>query len=148
MKYAHTNLICEDWKLQVKFYCKVFGCVVVPPFRDQKGKWLDKGLGLKQARLRGAHLRLPGYGSKGPTLELYTYDKIKKQKKVSPNQRGLGHLAFEVADVKKVLKKLLKHGGNANGEVVTRKVKGAGKLTFVYVRDPEGNLIELQNWKK
>jgi catechol 2,3-dioxygenase-like lactoylglutathione lyase family enzyme len=148
MKYVHTNLICTDWKQQVNFYCKVFDCLLVPPVRNQKGKWLDQGLGLSNAKLRGAHLRLPGYGVDGPTLELYTYSKIKKQKKVAPNQRGFGHLAFEVKNVKKVLKKLRRFGGEANGEVVSKKVKGVGKLTFVYARDPEGNLIELQNWKK
>jgi catechol 2,3-dioxygenase-like lactoylglutathione lyase family enzyme len=118
------------------------------PFRDQKGAWLDKGTGLKNAHLQGAHLRLPGHGRNGPTLELYSYDNIRKLKKVSPNQRGFGHLAFEVKSVKKTLKKLIKYGGQANGEIVKRKVKLVGEITFVYARDPEGNLIELQNWKK
>lgn len=146
MKYAHTNLICEDWEAQLKFYRKVFKCKLVPPLRNQKGTCLDKGLGIKNAHLKGAHMRLPGYGKDGPTLELYTYKKIKKQGKVLPNQRGYGHIAFEVGKVDKVVKRLLKHGGSLNGEVVKRKVDGLGILTFVYARDPEDNLIELQHW--
>jgi len=29
-----------------------------------------------------------------------------------------------------------------------REVPGVGLLTFQYVADPEGNIIEVQNWKK
>ena len=32
------------------------------------------------------------------------------------------------------------------GEIVEKNVPVAGLLTFTYVRDPEGNIIELQNW--
>ena len=32
------------------------------------------------------------------------------------------------------------------GEVTRRHVDGVGDLVFVYARDPEGNLIELQSW--
>jgi len=148
LKYVHTNIITNDWKRLVDFYIKVFKCKIAPPIRNQSGKWLEKGTGVKNAHLKGAHLRLPGHGKKGPTLEIYQYSKIKKQKPVAPNQRGFGHLAFEVDNVKKILKKIEKHGGSKSGEVVKRKVDGVGIITFIYVRDPDGNLIEIQNWKK
>jgi len=32
-------------------------------------------------------------------------------------------------------------------EIWKRKIEGVGELTFIYARDPDGNLIELQNWK-
>ena len=60
-KYAHTNLIAEDWHALVNFYQNIFGCVPVPPERDYQGEQLDAGTGLSGVRLRGAHLRLPGY---------------------------------------------------------------------------------------
>ncbi len=31
-------------------------------------------------------------------------------------------------------------------KVASSPVQGAGRLTFQYVRDPEGNLIEIQTW--
>lgn len=147
MKYVHTNIITNNWKKLADFYIKVFKCKIAPPIRNQKGKWLEKGTGVKNAHLEGVHLRLPGYGKSGPTLEIYQYYKIKKLKPVKPNQRGFGHLAFEVKNVKAILKKIEKYGGKRNGEIVRREVKGVGIITFVYVRDPDGNLIELQNWK-
>ncbi len=31
---------------------------------------------------------------------------------------------------------------------VERKVPGIGTLVFVYFKDPEGNIIEIQSWEK
>ena len=33
------------------------------------------------------------------------------------------------------------------GVLSTNRVEGVGLLTFVYARDPEGNVIELQSWR-
>jgi hypothetical protein len=63
--YSHTNLIACDWRKLADFYTRAFGCELVPPERDLKGPALEKGTGIPQARIQGAHLRLPGYGDKG-----------------------------------------------------------------------------------
>ena len=63
------------------------------------------------------------------------------------NRRGYGHLAFAVADVAAALDVVLEHGGDRLGKVVEHDVPCAGRLTFTYCRDPEGNIIELQNWR-
>ncbi|GAB5555549.1 MAG: hypothetical protein Sapg2KO_51400 [Saprospiraceae bacterium] len=146
MRYAHTNIIARDWKELVDFYCKVFECELVPPVRNQSGDWLSQGTGVPNAHLKGAHLRLPGHGNQGPTLEIYQYKQVITQEPIAPNQRGFGHLAFEVDDVEQILSKVKAHGGSANGKITIRKVEGVGQITFVYARDPEGNLLELQNW--
>ena len=147
MRFAHTNIVSINWKLLVDFYVKTFNCRVVPPIRNQSGRWLEKGTGLKNAKLEGAHLLLPGYGEKGPTLEIYQYENIENQSPVSPNKRGFVHIAFEVESVEAVLEILEHNGGKAAGEITKRKVDGIGEITFIYARDPEGNLIELQSWK-
>lgn len=147
MKYAHTNIISANWKALADFYVKTFECKIVPPIRKQSGKWLEKGTGVENAKLEGAHLLLPGYGADGPTLEIYQYEHIEKQDLVPPNKRGFGHIAFEVTDVEFTLLSLERNGGKACGEITKRAVKGVGEITFIYARDPEGNLIELQSWK-
>jgi hypothetical protein len=73
-KYAHTNLIAEDWRMLANFYQHVFGCVPVPPERDFHGEKLEAGTGIPGAHLRGVHLRLPGYTDNGPTLEIFNYN--------------------------------------------------------------------------
>ena len=120
----------------------------MPPTRNQSGDWLDKGTGLKGAHLEGVHLRLPGYGNEGPTLEIYQYKEVVDQAPVKSNLRGYGHIAFEVDDIQALVKKIIKHGGSLCGELTERYVPDIGVLRFVYARDPEGNIIELQNWNK
>jgi len=147
MRFAHTNIVSTNWKKLVELYIKTFECEIVPPIRNQSGEFLDKGTGLKSAKLQGAHLSLPGYEKNGPTLEIYQYEIIENQKDIQPNKKGFGHIAFEVENVEKILDKVLSNGGQRLGEITKKKIEGKGEITFVYVRDPEGNLIELQNWK-
>ncbi|MBI4860596.1 MAG: VOC family protein [Candidatus Riflebacteria bacterium] len=145
-RYVHTNLIARDWRALATFYQNVFGCTPVPPERDLSGPWLDRATGIQGAHLRGAHLRLPGHGETGPTLELFEYDPPGGCGQPAINRPGLGHLAFEVEDVQKARDQVLAAGGRGYGQVVTIPVPGAGTVTFVYVTDPEGNIIELQSW--
>ncbi len=146
MKFAHTNIVSTNWKELAEFYVKTFHCKIIPPIRKQSGAWLDNGTGVEHAHLEGAHLLLPGYGENGPTLEIYQYQHIEKQDTVNPNTRGFGHIAFEVESVELVLETLIANGGTAFGKITKRSIEGVGEITFIYVRDPEENLIELQSW--
>jgi predicted enzyme related to lactoylglutathione lyase len=147
-KYGHTNLIAEDWRALARFYEQQFGCTPVPPERDFKGRDLERGTGIPGAELRGAHLLLPGHGAEGPTLELFNYNVLEERPPTAVNRPGFCHIAFMVADVPAARDAVLAAGGRAVGEVVTL-VNAAGKaLTWVYVTDPEGNVIELQSLPK
>lgn len=147
-RYAHTNIIAQDWAALAAFYTEVFGCVLVPPQRDQSGDWLSRGSAVPDAHLQGVHLRLPGHGDEGPTLEIYSYKQMLDKPPAAANRKGLGHLAFEVDNVPNYLARLEAAGGSALGEVVVRPVEGVGVLTFVYARDPEDNIVELQSWDR
>lgn len=146
VKYVHTNIIAEDWKRLARFYEKVFGCVPVPPVRSQSAKWLAEGTGVTDASLAGVHLRLPGYSNNGPTLEIYQYQQMEDKPSPVANRQGLGHLAFLEDDVPSARKKILQHGGGKLGRVTEAEVVGVGRLTFIYMTDPEENILEIQNW--
>ena len=147
MKYTHTNLIAKDYKRLSRFYQEVFGCVPVPPERDLSGQWLDKATGLQGARIQGVHLRLPGYGENGPTLEIFQYNQMPQHPPAAPNTPGFSHIAFAVEDVSEVAKKVLAHGGSEVGKLTVREIEGVGTITFQYLADPEGNIIEVQKWE-
>lgn len=146
--YKHTNIIARDWRALAQFYEKVFGCQRVPPERNLSGNWLERGTGVNKAKLCGVHLRLPGHGADGPTLEIYQYSQNETKLPPAANREGFGHIAFEVSDVEHATSKILSHGGSMVGDIVSEEVKGVGILTFVYLADPEGNIIELQAWSK
>ena len=146
MRYVHTNLIAKDWKMLSNFYIEIFNCQVLPGERDLSGEWLDRATGLKNARIRGIHLRLPGFGEKGPTLEIFQYDPFYSKVDKRINRPGYTHLAFEVDDVDGVVKKVVCAGGSSAGDTVSVKIPPVGTISFAYVRDPEENFIELQHW--
>ena len=147
MRFKHVNIIAADWRRLAAFYQVVFQCVSVPPERDIEGEWLERGTGVQDASLVGVHLRLPGCGENGPTLEIYQYARNEMRASTAANREGLTHLAFEVDDVGAALRQVLLHGGRMVGQIAQSELVDVGFLTFVYCADPEGNIIELQNWQ-
>jgi predicted enzyme related to lactoylglutathione lyase len=145
-RFGHVNLVADDWRSLAQFYIDVFGCAVVPPERDYSGPDLELGTGVKDASLRGVHLRLPGLGADGPTLEIYQYGHNEPGFAAMANRRGLGHIAFAVRDVPVAREVVLQAGGSAVGGVVTLQTSDGRRVTWCYVTDPERNIIELQAW--
>jgi predicted enzyme related to lactoylglutathione lyase len=147
-RYVHTNIVAKDWKKLARFYEEVLGCTPEPPERDLSGKWLDAATGLPDAHIRGMHLRLPGYDSDGPTLEIFEYNEEAESVNPVINRPGLAHIAFAVDDVETARQALLAAGGGIVGETASLDVPGAGRVTLAYLTDPEGNIIELLKWSR
>jgi predicted enzyme related to lactoylglutathione lyase len=147
LKYVHTNIIARDWQFLAQFYIDVFGCTVEPPERHLSGDWLDRLTGIPGVRVDGVHLRLPGYED-GPTLEIFSYTPSGADEVRAIDHAGFGHIAFLVEDVRAVVKQMLEHGGALLGEIIEKDYETIGKLTAAYAKDPEGNIIEVQNWRK
>lgn len=141
----HTNLVARDWRKLARFYIETFGCTPLLPERDLEGAWLAKATGVPDARIRGIHLLLPGHGENGPTLEIFEYHNVKERPAVAANRPGFGHLAFEIPDVEALRKLVIAAGGGALGATTRREIPGVGTITFAYLTDPEGNIIEVQN---
>jgi catechol 2,3-dioxygenase-like lactoylglutathione lyase family enzyme len=148
IRFAHTNIITDDWRRLADFYIEVFNCKPVLPERDLQGDWLDRGTNVPNAHISGIHLALPGCENSGPTLEILQYDYTLDAPETCSNRKGYGHLAFKVNDVKEILTRLLKHGGTQLGDLVETEISNSGYLTFVYAKDIDGNIVEIQNWKK
>lgn len=147
-RYVHTNLIARDWRRLSGFYQRVLGCIPVPPQRSYAGRALEAGTGIVGASLEGEHLRLPGYGPGGPTLEIYQYGATAEGGRGVVNRPGFGHIAFEVQDVDAARSEILAHAGRAIGEIVRLETSAGATVTWCYVTDPEGNIIELQSWNE
>jgi catechol 2,3-dioxygenase-like lactoylglutathione lyase family enzyme/uncharacterized damage-inducible protein DinB len=144
-RYAHTNLVARDWRALGRFYEQALACVPLAPERDLSGEWLERGTGVRGARITGAHYRLPGGGPSGPTLEIFQYHPPQEAAPPPANRVGFGHIAFAVPDVEAARAAVIAAGGQPVGTVETIVLAGAGRITWTYVRDPEGNLIELQH---
>ena len=147
-RYGHTNLIARDWRRLAAFYTDLFGCTFGPPERDYAGPQLDAGTGVPGSTLKGAHLRLPGHGADGPTLEIYNYSKLADGPAPAVNRPGFGHIAFIVDSVADAHRAVLAAGGRAIAEIVTLTPGPGIEITWCYVTDPEGNIIELQSTRR
>jgi len=145
-RYVHTNLIARDWRGLAAFYERLFGCVPVPPERDYCGPVFDAGTGVRGTRLTGMHLRLPGSVANGPTLEIFNYSRLEDAPAPAVNRPGFAHIAFAVDSVDDARAQVLAAGGKPVGDVVTLTTTTGAQVTWCYVTDPEGNIVELQHW--
>ena len=146
VRYGHTNLIARDWRALASFYERVFGCEPLPPERNYSGSDLEAGTGVKGTTLQGVHLRLPGHGPDGPTLEIYSYSITADVVFPEVNRPGFAHIAFAVPDVAGARAEVIREGGEAVGDIVTLRTSTGARVTWCYARDPEGNIVELQSW--
>ena len=146
IRYAHVNIIAADWRKLMDFYIDVFDCEPVSSERNHHGEKIDALVGIKNARVTGQHLRVPGHGEDGPTIEIFSYNQDTELQQPKIDRPGFAHIAFEVDDFEGVREKILNWGGEDYGEKVTIDISGAGRLTLLYMTDPEGNIVELQHW--
>lgn len=145
--FSHINIIAENWKNLAQFYIDVFECEPVFPERDLSGEWLEKLTKIPNVEIKGVHLKLPGY-QEAPTLEIFGYSKLSKNGNTPLiNDKGFAHIAFHVTDVDATLKKLIAKGGQKYGELVEKDIDGLGIIRVIYATDPEGNIIDIQNWR-
>ncbi len=91
-------------------------------------------------------MRLPGNGPDGPTLEIFTYSRTEAGPVPAVNRPGFAHLAFQVPSVIDASAHVIKGGGKPLGEIVTLTTATGARVTWCYVTDPEGNILELQSW--
>lgn len=146
IRYAHTSVTAADWRKLAAFYVEVLGCTPVGAERNNRGPRFDELTGITGGGVTGRHLLLPGHGEGGPTLEIFEFDPQLPRPETALHRPGFSHLAFEVPDVDATRAAVLRWGGRDFGRQVTIDIPGAGRLTLVYLADPEGNLIELQRW--
>jgi catechol 2,3-dioxygenase-like lactoylglutathione lyase family enzyme len=146
-RFGHVNIVARDWRALAGWYERVFGCEPVPPERDYRGPLLEAGTGVPGAALRGVHLRLPGLRIEGgPTLEIYEYTPSLAASPAAANRPGFAHIAFAVPSVEVAREVVLREGGGSVGSVVTTETADGRRVTWTYVTDPEGNIVELQAW--
>lgn len=153
IRFAHASITARDLAKLAEFYGNVFDCAPALPEKSFSGEWLEKGTGVPGAAFKRVHLKFPGDdGEEPPILEIIEYEVSSDGSPHAPaNSKGLRHIAFEtetVDELKRRRELVLAHGGSKLGEITSRRIEGVGEVTFVYLTDPEGNIVELVNWQE
>lgn len=146
----HVNLVVEDLDAMASFYRHVLGFQVVKDVRIS-GDWIDRVVGLAGVRGRVLYLQAPS----GPRLELIRYESPGAPRPAGVGQSntpGLRHLALEVQDIDALVDRLARLGVKFFSpvqRVPDEQVTYAGgvRKRLVYFHDPEGNLLELCEYR-
>ena len=151
-RLAHVSITAKDMDRLAEFYRKALGFTEARPEKRFSGAWLEKGTGVPGASIKRVHLRLPGPSPDDTLLELIEYAGPEEDKSPpAANRRGLRHIAIETdspEELARLHNLVIKHGGSGLGDISENHIEGLGTVTFVYMTDPEGNIIELLNWRE
>jgi glyoxylase I family protein len=140
VRFDQVKFLCSDLEGLAAFYQEALDCdVVVPALVTDEA--VARGVGVPDATITLSTLRLPGRGDRGPVLELYSVEGV------APDEwdyrPGSGQIALEVDDLELAIGRVIAAGGGRLGEVVEWEGPSGATARFVYMRDPEGNIIDL-----
>lgn len=140
MRFDQVKMVARDVEALAGFYEVAIGCDLISPITDFRDEVLARGVGAPGTHLRMAWLSLPGTSEGGTLLELY---QLVGWHGDWPYRPGQGHLAFEVDDVPTAVDRVVSAGGSSLGEIVDWKAPSGNLARFVFMRDPEGNVVDL-----
>lgn len=144
----HINIVVADLERAAHFYETVFGFARGFSATLQ-GEWIGTVTGIEGARAECLFLEAPDGGAR---LELIRYDAPIDEFSPfapSPNEPGLRHIAFEVADVDATLERVRVLGIrpiSAPVEVPFR-VANLGVKRLAYFHDFDGTLVEVASYQ-
>lgn len=141
MKFSHINLVARDRDRLVDFYKRVFGCEERRERWTMSGRQISKGNGVPNCEIHAAWLSLPGVA--GSFLEIFQYRDFHDRPAPPVKQPGFGHICFEVENIRATCAAVIAAGGTPVGEIVDLGTPQS-PVYCVYLRDPEGNVVELE----
>jgi catechol 2,3-dioxygenase-like lactoylglutathione lyase family enzyme len=142
MRLSHISLTARNADQLAAFYRKVFGFKDLSQPKRLSWQVVSRGNGLPGSEIYAIWLQISEDG--GPFLEIMEYSETVSRPIPAVNEPGFGHLAFTFADLKECVKNVLTYGGSLQGEIVNFGTEKRPCL-IVYVRDPEGNILELED---
>lgn len=149
MQVDHINLVVRDLDGAVAFYTEVLGLEVTMRAKLE-GEWIDSIAGLEGVVADCVYLQPP---AGGPRIELlrFQYPESDSQDPHLPNAAGFRHVAFRVEDIEAAYQALREKGVIFQSPPVAvpeEVVKhGSGRKRLCYFHDPEGNLLEIAEFR-
>ena len=146
----HINIVVNDLETMSRFYTQLLGLKLTKSVTIS-GEWIDNVVGLTNTHGEVIYLDLPT----GPRIELIRYNSpigANPPGLDQSNTRGIRHLAFRVNDINEIVARLRQADVKFLSEVQQvpdSQVTYAGgvRKRLVYFHDPEGNLLELCEYK-
>nr|VFK53122.1 MAG: Catechol 2,3-dioxygenase [Candidatus Kentron sp. TUN]VFK53966.1 MAG: Catechol 2,3-dioxygenase [Candidatus Kentron sp. TUN]VFK61511.1 MAG: Catechol 2,3-dioxygenase [Candidatus Kentron sp. TUN] len=148
-KIDHINIVVTDMARSIRFYTELLGFQLTKQAYVE-GDWVETVVGLPDVQADVAYLVLPD----GPRLELMQYNApvgTARKENSLPNTVGLRHVAFQVTDIDAIVKRLrmekidvLSSPASVPASTVSHQ---EGAKWFCYLRDPDGVILELAEYR-
>ena len=141
LSFHHTGMSVTDLERSISFYRDLLGLKLLWRLDHRRSKALEQVLGLSQVDVSYAMLE-----GRGGRLELFQYHSPGGK----PNpldrpvcDRGITHVAFQVEGIQQIYERLRSSGVrfHSQPQVVREGV------TVAYMRDPDGIVVELVEYK-
>ena len=134
--FSHVAITVSDFNEAVRFYWDVFGAPVVG-VSDTPSERVRTffGVDAPDPTCKIGWVRVPG----GATIEIFEFRPCEPATEVVWNRVGPTHISFNVHDTDRWHRYLVDKGV----EIVSAPERSPHGHTFFFVKDPDGNLIEL-----
>jgi glyoxylase I family protein len=134
----HVSIHVRDMNRMLQFYSQAFGFEVVgEPFGWSDNPMIDKIIDVPGSAAKGAMLRA---GTCYIEMFQFSEPAPKSDRPLQPFDKGYTHFCVDVTDIENECKRLQSLGMTFGD----RDPVDAGHVKTLYGRDPEGNLIEIQ----
>ena len=141
-RFRHIALIVKSMDSMLTFYQDVLGCVKKRDFVIGSEEF-RRGIGIPDATARCVHLTIP---NSDVEIELFEFHESSDSLTQPPriNDPGYRHFAIVVEDMDEAVTALKRKGVVFHSNPIRFEqpadIRG---FSFVYIRDPEGNIIEI-----
>jgi catechol 2,3-dioxygenase-like lactoylglutathione lyase family enzyme len=137
----HTSFTVSSIDRSRAFYCDLLGCELLS-HEERKDDWVATIFGYEEGRIRVASLRSPGSEHLIELIEFLAPSSAAAP--IEPRLVGAGHLCFLVDDLDAEYRRLRAAGVDSFvSPPVEGKRPGGGRWTALFLRDPDGILVEL-----
>jgi glyoxylase I family protein len=134
----HVGINCRDMDRMVRFYRDAFGFEPLNEGFDWgDSEVMDELVDVPGSKARGIMMRA---GTCYIELFQYSAPAAANEAALRPNDHGYTHFCVDVVDIDSEFERFKTAGMDFGG----RELKDMGHVKTLYGRDPEGNVIEIQ----
>ncbi len=135
---GHTGITVSDLDRSIRFYRDLLGCEVSAPVRAE-GPFFEAVTGVPGCQIDVAFARLPGH-----VIELLCYrSPPARASTLRACDPGFMHVCLKVENLDRVVQQVRSAGFRALGAIQQAQGGPVDGLKVIYVRDPDGVVLEL-----
>ena len=135
---GHTGITVSDLDRSIRFYRDLLQCEVSPPVRAE-GPFFETVTGVSGCQIDVAFARVPGH-----VIELLCYrNPPSEPSTLRACNPGFMHVCLKVSDLDRVVELVRSAGFEPVGPIQQAHGGPVSGLKVVYVRDPDGVVLEL-----